>query len=113
MPPDHTTSRIGSQLLMRFLIDAQPALARWLAAKGHEAEHVADRQMASASDSAIWGDADRSLLRIGSAVEGGAWPSGPDIKHFMIERIIDAYGRNGEKLWEAELTQPSSTLGRK
>ena len=41
---------------MRFLVDAQlpTALARWLAAKGHEAEHVADRQMASASDSAIW-----------------------------------------------------------
>jgi predicted nuclease of predicted toxin-antitoxin system len=41
---------------MRFLIDAQlpPALARWLAARGHEAEHVADRQMASASDRAIW-----------------------------------------------------------
>jgi predicted nuclease of predicted toxin-antitoxin system len=41
---------------MRFLVDAQlpPALARWLAAKGHEAEHVADRQMAAASDTAIW-----------------------------------------------------------
>jgi len=41
---------------MRFLIDAQlpTALARWLAARGHEADHVADRQMASASDSAIW-----------------------------------------------------------
>jgi predicted nuclease of predicted toxin-antitoxin system len=41
---------------MRFLVDAQlpPALARWLAAEGHEAEHVADRQMATASDAAIW-----------------------------------------------------------
>jgi hypothetical protein len=46
------------------------------------------------------------------AVEGGAWPSGADIDHFMIERIIDAYGRNGEKLWAAEPTQPSSTLRR-
>lgn len=29
---------------MRFLVDAQlpPALARWLAAQGHEAEHVGD-----------------------------------------------------------------------
>lgn len=41
---------------MLFLIDAQlpPALARWLAAKGHQALHVADRQMETASDSAIW-----------------------------------------------------------
>ena len=41
---------------MRFLVDAQlpPALARWLVANGHEAEHVADRQMAAASDTAIW-----------------------------------------------------------
>lgn len=41
---------------MRFLIDAQlpPALARWLAAQGHEAEHVADRGMQAAPDAAVW-----------------------------------------------------------
>ena len=41
---------------MRFLVDAQlpPALARWLTAHGHEAEHVIDLQMATASDAAIW-----------------------------------------------------------
>ena len=41
---------------MRFLIDAQvpPALARWLVAAGHDAEHVADRGMQAASDTAIW-----------------------------------------------------------
>ncbi len=41
---------------MRFLVDAQlpPALARWLAAKGHEAEHVGDKGMQAASDTAIW-----------------------------------------------------------
>lgn len=41
---------------MRFLVDAQlpPALARWLTAKGHEAEHVADRGMQAASDPEIW-----------------------------------------------------------
>jgi predicted nuclease of predicted toxin-antitoxin system len=41
---------------MRFLVDAQlpPALARWLAANGHSAEHVADRELAAASDTAIW-----------------------------------------------------------
>jgi predicted nuclease of predicted toxin-antitoxin system len=41
---------------MRFLVDAQlpPALVGWLAARGHEAEHVADRKMQTASDAAIW-----------------------------------------------------------
>jgi predicted nuclease of predicted toxin-antitoxin system len=40
---------------MRFLVDAQlpPAFAGWLAANGHTAVHVADRQMEAASDSAI------------------------------------------------------------
>ena len=37
---------------MRFLVDAQlaPALARWLAGRGHTAKHVADLGMAGASD---------------------------------------------------------------
>jgi predicted nuclease of predicted toxin-antitoxin system len=41
---------------MRFVVDAQlpPALARWLDVQGHKAEHVADLQMAQASDVAIW-----------------------------------------------------------
>jgi predicted nuclease of predicted toxin-antitoxin system len=41
---------------MRFLVDAQlpPALARWLAAQGHEAAHVGDLGMQAASDAAIW-----------------------------------------------------------
>ncbi len=41
---------------MRFLVDAQlpPALARWLVAAGHQAEHVVDRGMQAASDTAIW-----------------------------------------------------------
>jgi predicted nuclease of predicted toxin-antitoxin system len=41
---------------MRFLVDAQlpPALVGWLAAKGHETEHVADQGMQTASDTAIW-----------------------------------------------------------
>ena len=40
---------------MRFVVDAQlpPALARRLETLGHTAEHVVDRDMASASDSAI------------------------------------------------------------
>ena len=41
---------------MRFLVDAQlsPALARWRAAEGHEAEHVGDLGMQAASDAVIW-----------------------------------------------------------
>jgi predicted nuclease of predicted toxin-antitoxin system len=41
---------------MRFLVDAQlpPALALWLAARGHEAAHVGDLGMQAASDAAIW-----------------------------------------------------------
>ncbi|SRR5579871_4332430 len=41
---------------MRFIVDAQlpPALARWLASNGQEAEHVADRNMTSAPDKMIW-----------------------------------------------------------
>lgn len=41
---------------MRFLVDAQlpPALARWLAAQGHEAAHVGNLGMQAASDAAIW-----------------------------------------------------------
>lgn len=44
---------------MRFLVDAQrpPALARWLAAQRHEAEHVADLGMQGVSDAAIWSHA--------------------------------------------------------
>jgi len=41
---------------MRFLVDAQlpPALARWLEAAGHRAEHVSDVGLANAKDQAIW-----------------------------------------------------------
>jgi predicted nuclease of predicted toxin-antitoxin system len=51
---------------MRFIVDAQlpPALATWLAAKGHDAEHVADRQMQTAADAAIWDYALREATAI-------------------------------------------------
>ena len=41
---------------MRFIVDAQlpPALARWLTAQGHEAEHVFDVGFAEASDASVW-----------------------------------------------------------
>jgi predicted nuclease of predicted toxin-antitoxin system len=45
---------------LRFLVDAQlpPALARWLASRGHEAAHVFDRGLTSADDRTIWRDAE-------------------------------------------------------
>ena len=51
---------------MRFLVDAQlpPALARWLAGKGHAAEHVADVGLAHASDKDIWDHA----LAVGAVI---------------------------------------------
>ena len=41
---------------MRFLVDAQlpPALARWIEAQGHTAEHVIDRDLADADDRTLW-----------------------------------------------------------
>ena len=41
---------------MRFLVDAQlpTALARWLEARGHHAEHAADIGMESSPDVALW-----------------------------------------------------------
>jgi predicted nuclease of predicted toxin-antitoxin system len=41
---------------MRFLVDAQlpPALARMIAAKGFEAEHVCDVQLDAAADRVVW-----------------------------------------------------------
>lgn len=50
---------------MRFIVDAQlpPALAEWLGARGHEAEHVCDLFQLNATDDAIW-----SLARTHSRV---------------------------------------------
>lgn len=41
---------------MKFLVDAQlpPALARWLCAQGHEAQHVEELGLREAEDREIW-----------------------------------------------------------
>jgi predicted nuclease of predicted toxin-antitoxin system len=41
---------------VKFIVDANlpPALARWLASEGHEAQHVSDFGMEQAPDRAIW-----------------------------------------------------------
>ena len=56
---------------MRFLVDAQlpPALARWLAGRGHTAEHVADLMMAGASDRMI---SERAVATLDALARGEA-----------------------------------------
>lgn len=51
---------------MRFLVDAQlpPALARWRVTMGHEAEHVAGRNLETAPDGEIWIYAQRTAAVI-------------------------------------------------
>lgn len=48
--------------MTRFIVDAQlpPALARWLAANGHEAEHVYDFGGDGTTDTEIWNRAKNS-----------------------------------------------------
>ena len=50
---------------MRFLVDAQlpPALARWLAQEGHEAEHVFYCFPPGITDTAIWNEVDAAQCR--------------------------------------------------
>jgi predicted nuclease of predicted toxin-antitoxin system len=68
--------------MIRFIVDAQlpPALARWLSAQGHEAEHVIDFGGDGTTDQEIWDramekravilskDEDFSLLAIRSGI---------------------------------------------
>lgn len=44
---------------MNFLVDAQlpPALARWISARGHQADHVFDTGLLGAADPDIWAHA--------------------------------------------------------
>jgi predicted nuclease of predicted toxin-antitoxin system len=71
---------------VRFLVDAQlpPALARWLAAAGHQAEHVADVGLAHASDPIVWQHAAETQAVIVTKDEDFALraqlrPSGPPV----------------------------------
>lgn len=51
---------------MKFLVDAQlpPALATWIVERGHEAQHVANIGMVSATDEDVW----RFALSTGAVV---------------------------------------------
>lgn len=71
---------------MKFLVDAQlpPALARAVATEGHDAVHVCDIDMTSASDHAVWDEAvhrgavvitkDEDFILIGRACESRVAP---------------------------------------
>lgn len=41
---------------MKFLVDANlpPRLCRWLRSRGHEAEHLADKDLLRATDTQLW-----------------------------------------------------------
>ena len=52
--------------MISFLVDAQlpPALTKWVASAGHDCKHVADLNLETASDNAIWDYAARANLVI-------------------------------------------------
>jgi predicted nuclease of predicted toxin-antitoxin system len=102
---------------MRFLVDAQlpPALARWIAAQGYEAQHVADFGMAGAPDRAIWNKAIELASVIVSKDEDfiqlSAKGSGPQIvwltfgnvgKAALIEKIDRVFRQIVEALESGE-----------
>lgn len=71
---------------MRFLVDAPlpPALTKWFASSGHQAEHVADVGLLDASDSSVWDAAvDRTAVIVtkdeGLAIRRSLLDSGPPI----------------------------------
>lgn len=68
---------------MRFLVDAQlpPALARWLTAAGHEAEHVLDRGLDASDDRDIWSHA----LTTGAVIVSKD-------EDFAIRRLVEGQG---------------------
>jgi hypothetical protein len=45
-------------------------------------------------------------VRVLPAKRGGAWPSSPDIDHFFVDRLIQQFGRDGEKLTEMGAIKP-------
>lgn len=68
---------------MRFLVDAQlpPALARWLTARGHQAEHVFDLGRDAATDKWIWSHA----AAVGAVIV-------TKDEDFVVLRTLDAGG---------------------
>lgn len=83
--------------MIRFIVDAQlpPALARWLSAQGHEAEHVIDFGKDGTTDREIWDRAkDRGAVIISKdedfsllAIQGGIGPQVIWIRTGNIRRV--------------------------
>jgi len=108
-------------------VDAQlpPHLARWLIERGHEAEHVGDIGMLSASDQGIWRYAlERGAVLVTKdedfAVMSSSDPSGPSVVWLRLGNVtrgvllskfpvlfpeIERRLTAGEKL--IEVTEPS------
>ena len=99
---------------MRFLIDAQlpPRLARRLADLGHEATHVADIELAGASDPVIWDAAiERAAILVTKdqdfAIIRAASEEGPTVvwirigntsNNVLIARLIKSLDAIGEAI---------------
>jgi hypothetical protein len=84
----------------------------------NEAENIVNLLPTDTVGSLLVNDSGRSIRSVDElqtvgqrtilAAPGGAWPSGPDIDHFVIEHMIEVYGRNGEKLWRMEPSWPAT-----
>ncbi len=106
---------------MRFLVDAQlpPALARWIAANGHDAQHVNDIGLGAANDPHIWNEAaktssvlvtkDDDFVQLSRAGTGPAlvWvTAGNTSKQVLLDRMAKAFPEivaaleSGERLVE-------------
>ena len=98
---------------MRFLVDAQlpPGLARYLASRGHEAEHVYDIGMGSAPDREVWDHAvrnnavlvtkDDDFVTFKTMGKGG----GPPV---VWVRLGNTTNRNSSPIW-IDISRQSST----
>lgn len=80
---------------MRFLVDAQlpPALCRWLRARGHEAEHVAELGMLAAADTMIAARAEDTAAILISKDEDFLILRLPDRFAFVWMRVGNATNR--------------------
>lgn len=103
---------------MRFLVDANlpPALAEWLVAQGHEAQHAHDLGMAAAKDRAIWDQAeatdacivtkDEDFILLKAAKPGGprvVWVRiGNAIRRVLLQRFAAAWPAVETKLAQGE-----------
>src|SRR5437016_4074114 len=88
-----------------------PALARWLAANGHEAEHVLDLGLSGATDLMIWDHAARADAIIVTKDEDFAQRKTIDLKG--PKAVWDAgWPRPGEVDWIGERQRGQNACAR-